>query len=225
MAMINACDLPPRREPLSYEEMMMIIKTGYGPRLTNAAEAQREIQAGCVGNSLAVPFGLAHLIGILEREGTITTHDPNPIPESNAPNSVIESALRRLFDLDLQTKLQGLRDLKGALTGYNEHDLGIIRQRFTDGLLDYMKFHGYGQYAIVLVRVQQNYRDQDMLDGSYGGLGRTQIDNIPPQRFWNRYLINRRIGDDESSQDAAKRALSGLLIIYQEMSLSPLQGN
>jgi hypothetical protein len=69
---IRGLEIPDRRTPLSWEELVMMISTGYGIRCPGGQQrAVEQLENGSRGDSLAVPFGLTYMVCDLEKEGKI----------------------------------------------------------------------------------------------------------------------------------------------------------
>ena len=214
--------------PLSWEELVMVISTGYGIRCPGGL--QRAVTRRVVefsGDSLAVPFVLTYIVHDLERKGEIRVLEGF----ANAFDRPDEGYNRQLhWGLSKPFKSRNSREqwteriaeLHQDLDFYTEVERDIICRNFEDGLLACLKtlsFTSSDEDAAFFL-VNPNVTRVSRLDRiEYGGIGKVGACSVPPESMWNEIVVfPAEREDDGVANRYARQTLAILLKCYQHLT-------
>lgn len=229
LGIFDGTKLPNRETPLSWEELIMILSTGYGIYCDgNLESALNQRRNGVdLGDSLALPFGFAYLIRKLERQGAIRRLDPiaetffrntQDIPGDDQVNITLYIYLPQLR----QPTSNGDRfDVRQHLDSYSLNERDIICQHVTNGVLDYLagSLFRMPNTAVTLLLTNRNRKSvQD--ETRYSGIGRVGLGFIPNENLWREIVCFPAPGqyNEIQRQQFIRQALAGLVQCYEHLT-------
>lgn len=229
MEIVNANSLHERTEPLTWDELVTVIRTAHGIRCISPPQAPLELQQGCTGDSLALPYGLPRFLRTLEKEGKIQRHEPTFPRTANWTDELLGALSRFMQSTSDEELNENFRRLNNLLGVYNTHDRNEICSAFTDALLDYLRYfilllyhNGTRVVAFLLIKSTLGVRDETYK--GYGRIGKAGKGRIEPGRYWQKYVVvnteeddlimSKEVGDNGLLELRTRQALAGLLSIY-----------
>jgi hypothetical protein len=227
---VDGSQLPDRQTPLSWEELIMILSTGYGFRCAGGLQrALEQRQDGVVfGDSLAVPFGFPHMVCDLENEGAIRKLEDPLVLAMTQNHSAVQ--INQTIYLGLSELLQPTSDteqwnertskLRQHLELYTRCERDTICKRFTDGVLEcLMKLlctsDGDNAALFLIRRNSKGVRDRT----GYGGIGKVGKGSTSCENIWKEIVVlPKELESENLGKQYTRQALVGLLTFYRNLA-------
>jgi len=227
---ICGTELEDRHELPTWEQIIMIISTGYAIRCPGGLiRALKELENGCEGDSLALPFGFPYMIRQLEIERKIQRHEDALVEavSRNQPAMPFNRTLHAILEGIISSKgnqeqeNEKRSELRARLDLYTLPEEDIIRRRFGVGLLKFLKsaLCNSKDKDAALFLLQRNSESVNDEQSYANGIGKVGWGATSKEDIWQEILVfPTEMENDELGERYARQALTGLLQLYQNIS-------